>query len=66
MILSILNDAWSDNWGFVPFTESEIAFAGKKMKPLIFNDLVRIAEYGGRAGSVHDDLAGHERDAGAT
>lgn len=47
IILSILNDAWSDNWGFVPFTQSEIAFAGKKMKPIIFNDLVRIAEYDG-------------------
>jgi hypothetical protein len=33
IILGILNDAWSDNWGFVPFTDSEIAFAGKKMKP---------------------------------
>jgi hypothetical protein len=47
IILAILNDAWSDNWGYVPFTESEIAFAGKKMKPIIFNDLVRIAEYDG-------------------
>jgi GNAT superfamily N-acetyltransferase len=47
IILGILNDAWSDNWGYVPFTESEIAFAGKKMKPIIFNDLVRIAEYDG-------------------
>jgi GNAT superfamily N-acetyltransferase len=47
VILSILNDAWSDNWGFVPFTESEIKFAGKKMKPIIFNDLVRVAEYDG-------------------
>ena len=47
VILGILNDAWSDNWGYVPFTESEIAFAGKKMKPIIFNDLVRIAEYDG-------------------
>ena len=47
IILGILNDAWQDNWGFVPFTDSEIAFAGKKMKPIIFNDLVRIAEYDG-------------------
>ena len=47
IILSILNDAWSDNWGYVPFTESEIAFAGKKMKPIIFNDLVMVAEYDG-------------------
>ncbi|HMI19855.1 MAG TPA: N-acetyltransferase, partial [Sphingomonas sp.] len=35
------------NWGYVPFTESEIAFAGKKMKPIIFNDLVMVAEYDG-------------------
>ena len=28
LILSILNDAWSDNWGFVPFTDREIAYAG--------------------------------------
>ena len=31
----------------MPFTPSEIAFAGKKMKPIIFNDLVRIAELDG-------------------
>ena len=48
IILHILNDAWRDNWGFVPFTESEIAFAGKKMKPIIFNDLVRVAELDGK------------------
>jgi hypothetical protein len=48
IILAILNDAWSDNWGFVPFTQSEIAFAGRKMKPIIFNDLVRIAELDGK------------------
>ena len=47
IILGILNEAWSDNWGFVPFTESEIAFAGKKMKPIVFNDLIRIAELDG-------------------
>ena len=47
IILGILNDSWSRNWGFVPFTPAEIAFAGKKMKPIIFNDLVRIAEYDG-------------------
>ena len=44
IILNLLNDAWSDNWGFVPLTEAEIAYAGKKLKPIIFEDLVRIAE----------------------
>ena len=44
IIMGLLNDAWSDNWGFVPLTDAEIAYAGKKLKPIIFEDLVRIAE----------------------
>ena len=48
IILDILNDAWSDNWGFVPFTEKEIAYASKKMKPLVREDLIMIAELEGR------------------
>ncbi len=47
LILEILNDAWSDNWGFVPFTEAEIAYAGKKFKPIVFEDLIMVAEYDG-------------------
>jgi len=47
LILNLLNDAWSANWGYVPLTESEIAYAGKKLKPIIYNELVRIAEYDG-------------------
>ena len=43
----ILNDAWSDNWGFVPITDSEIAHVGKKLKPIVFEDLIRIAELDG-------------------
>lgn len=47
LILGILNDAWSDNWGFIPLTDSEIAYAGKKLKPIVFADLIRIAEVDG-------------------
>ena len=47
LILEILNDAWSDNWGFVPFTDREIAYAGKKFRPIVFEDLIMIAEYDG-------------------
>lgn len=47
VILNLLNDAWSNNWGYVPLTESEIAYAGKKLKPIIYNELVRVAEYDG-------------------
>ena len=47
LILNLLNDAWSNNWGYVPLTPSEIAYAGKKLKPIIFEELVRIAEVDG-------------------
>lgn len=48
LILGILNDAWSDNWGFVPFTDAEVAYAGKKLKPIVFEDLIMIAELDGK------------------
>jgi hypothetical protein len=47
VILGILNDAWSDNWGFVPLTDDEIAHVGKKLKPIVFEDLIMIAEVEG-------------------
>lgn len=47
-ILAILNDAWSDNWGFVPLTQPEIDDVGKKLKPLVFEDLIMIAELDGK------------------
>lgn len=48
IILSILNDAWSDNWGFIPLTPPEIKDVGVKLKPIVFNDLIRIAELDGK------------------
>jgi len=47
LILGILNDAWSDNWGFIPLSEEEIAYAGKKLKPIVYEDLIRVAEVEG-------------------
>lgn len=48
IVLNILNEAWSDNWGFVPFTPEEVAYAGKKLRPIIFEELNMIAELDGR------------------
>ncbi len=48
IILTILNDAWSRNWGFVPFTPDEIAYAGKKLRPIIHEPLNMIAEVDGK------------------
>ena len=47
IILDILNDAWGKNWGFVPITDSEVAFTGKKLKPIVYEDLIQIAELDG-------------------
>ncbi|TDQ81455.1 hypothetical protein A8950_2523 [Dongia mobilis] len=52
VILDIFNDAWSDNWGMVPFTEAEISAAAKSMRPLIDPDLVVIAEVKGEAAGM--------------
>jgi len=47
IICHILNDAWSGNWGFVPFTEAEIAYTAKALRPLVHPILIRIAELDG-------------------
>jgi hypothetical protein len=43
-LLAVFNDAWSENWEMVPFSQSEIEAAAASMKPLIDPDLVVIAE----------------------
>lgn len=47
IIMGLLNDAWSDNWGFVPLTDTEIAHVGKKLKAIVYEDLIMIAEMEG-------------------
>ncbi|PZU58446.1 MAG: N-acetyltransferase [Sphingobium sp.] len=47
IIMSILNEAWGKNWGFVPITDEEVTFTGKKLKPIVFEDLIMIAELDG-------------------
>ncbi|MDP3160310.1 MAG: dATP pyrophosphohydrolase, partial [Reyranella sp.] len=38
-LVGIFNDAWSDNWGYVPFTQAEIDHASKALRPVIVPDL---------------------------
>ncbi|MBV1690568.1 N-acetyltransferase [Novosphingobium sp. G106] len=47
LVFDILNDAWSTNWGFVPITDSEVRYVSKKMAPVVYPDLLRIAELDG-------------------
>jgi GNAT superfamily N-acetyltransferase len=45
-IRSIYNQAWENNWGFVPFSEKEFAYMTREMKPLLLPDLIWLAEIG--------------------
>ena len=47
IIKDIFEDAWSENWGFVPFTTEEFAELGKNLKLLVDPESVRIAEVDG-------------------
>ncbi len=46
-ILAVFNDAWADNWGFVPLTEAEIEHTAKSLRPLVWPEVVWIAELNG-------------------
>lgn len=43
----IYNEAWRDNWGFVPMTEAEIADMAERLKPLIVPELALFVELKG-------------------
>ena len=47
IIRDIFNDAWSENWGFVPFTDAEFEHLGKDLKYMVNEDLISIAEVDG-------------------
>ena len=49
LLLDIINDAWSDNWGFVPMTKAEIDDLAGILKVLLRPGDVAIAEYQGKA-----------------
>ena len=34
-IIDIYNDAWSENWGFVPFTEEHVRHMARELRPII-------------------------------
>jgi GNAT superfamily N-acetyltransferase len=42
----VYNQAWSQNWGFVPFTEKEIEYMTHELKPIVEPDWTLLAEAG--------------------
>ncbi|HEY8833978.1 MAG TPA: GNAT family N-acetyltransferase, partial [Chthoniobacterales bacterium] len=47
-IRDIYNEAWRNNWGYVPFTEKEFDYMTKELKPLVVPELAIIAEVAGQ------------------
>ncbi|MEQ8858155.1 MAG: N-acetyltransferase [Pseudomonadales bacterium] len=47
ILRDIFNDAWSENWGFVPFTREEFNAVGREMLMLIPDSFIHIAELDG-------------------
>ncbi len=47
IIIDIFNEAWSDNWGYVPMTQGEIDAFSKNLKMLVKDGYVTIASLDG-------------------
>ncbi|MEM9374932.1 MAG: hypothetical protein AAGA72_01840 [Pseudomonadota bacterium] len=43
LIVGIFNDAWSDNWGFLPISDEEAKFLADSMKPILVSESLWIA-----------------------
>lgn len=52
VIMDVFNDAWSDNWGFVPLTENELRKMASDLDPILIPKLTYITEIDGEAAAV--------------
>ncbi|GJL49927.1 GNAT family N-acetyltransferase [Candidatus Nitrospira salsa] len=43
----IFEEAWSDNWGFIPFSDEEFAAVGQELRLLVDDSFIQIAEVDG-------------------
>ncbi|MCH2450434.1 MAG: hypothetical protein MK198_09845 [Gracilimonas sp.] len=48
IIREIFNEAWKNNWGFIPLSEKEFEAAGKDLKMIIDTDFAHMAEIKGK------------------
>ena len=46
-LAAVFNQAWSSNWGFVPFTEAEAKYMAVEMRPIVDPRMTLIAEVNG-------------------
>ena len=48
----IFNDAWSNNWGFIPLTKAELEAMGRDLKLLVNKQFIQIAEVDGKPAAM--------------
>lgn len=51
-ICEVFNDAWANNWGFVPFTEAEFAELANALRYVVPSELVQFAEVDGELAAI--------------
>ena len=47
-IVDIFNDAWANNWGFIPMSAAELRALARDLKPIVRPETIAIAELDGR------------------
>lgn len=52
LIIDIFNDAWSDNWGFVPMTDAEVKMMANNLKMLVTGGFGQIASVNGEPAAM--------------
>ncbi len=51
-VVRVYNDAWADNWGYLPLTEAEADAVADQLKPIVDPGLVRFAYVDGELAAV--------------
>lgn len=52
ILTDVFNDAWSDNWGFVPLTDAELKKSAEDMKLILMPELTRIVSVDGEPAAI--------------
>ena len=52
LLISIYNDAWSENWGFLPVTQEEASTLADTLRPILDPQLIRFAYHDGEPAAV--------------
>jgi hypothetical protein len=52
LVMEVANDAWGDNWGFVPYTENELVKMAKDLKLVLDPAITRIAYVRGEPAAI--------------